>query len=547
LNETDQLKAKKDKKVFDSQLFPKTDIHSKKRFKTVNMQILPLTILVFFGTLQNFESFHVKEFSKFNFSAKTSNLSNAVLKVLEVLKATQGTPNLISLGTSKEFGLRDFTNELVLNYFNLTKWKIRQEIAGKNTKPHRKGFSIFILENFLNFLKIYNEITRDGYKFNGNFLIVFIGGEIQEIQEVFKLSWKLQIYNVNVMFEKENGEVSMKTFMPFSDGNCSDTTPVLINKFKNGKFVNGNENFFPKKMKNLYNCSVRVAIANNSEPGIIVKKKLDGRFLKNPSLFNFNLYQFRYEFFVFSLSIGGRNIRILNALSKDMNFRINYTFIGNIGFLLDNGTTNGPYKALIDRTADVSASGMWLKPNRMKLFDYTTSYINDQLIFIVPPGRDLTAIQRLVYPFENLLWISVFATFTIGILVIFVIKQKTRKVQDFVFGSGVNNPYLNIFIAFIGGSQNILPQRNFARFLLMMFLMYSLVIRTLYQASFYEILKSNKKYGEVQTIDEMIEKDFRFYVYFDSVDLLHGKEEVRKRFVLQVFFKINTKKTFDRF
>jgi hypothetical protein len=38
-----------------------------------------------------------------------------------------------------------------------------------------------------------------------------------------------------------------------------------------------------------------------------------------------------------------------------------------------------------------------------------------------------------------------------------------------------------------------------------------MVIRTIYQGSFYNLLKSNKRHEPAQTIDEMIERDYKFY------------------------------------
>lgn len=93
----------------------------------------------------------------------------------------------------------------------------------------------------------------------------------------------------------------------------------------------------------------------------------------------------------------------------------------------------------------------------------------------------------------------------------------------------MKNPYLNMLVAFIGDSQNILPKRNFARLLLMMFLMYSLVIQTLYQALFYQLLNSKRQYGEVRSVDKMIEKEYSFYVYMGNVDLFQGTEAMKKR------------------
>jgi hypothetical protein len=89
----------------------------------------------------------------------------------------------------------------------------------------------------------------DKFRTTGLYVIAMIG---KEIKEIFSLLWQLQIFNVNAMFENENGEILVKTFLPFSRGNCNNTKPILINRFKDGKFENGIENFFPEKMKNLH-------------------------------------------------------------------------------------------------------------------------------------------------------------------------------------------------------------------------------------------------------------------------------------------------------
>lgn len=76
--------------------------------------------------------------------------------------------------------------------------------------------------------------------------------------------------------------------------------------------------------------------------------------------------------------------------------------------------------------------------------------------------------------------------------------------------------------AIFGGAQEIEPRENFSRFLLMMFIIFCLVIRTLYTGSLYRFLQSDIHHSEVESIDEMIEKDFKFYVSTSSLDLYEG-------------------------
>lgn len=77
-----------------------------------------------------------------------------------------------------------------------------------------------------------------------------------------------------------------------------------------------------------------------------------------------------------------------------------------------------------------------------------------------------------------------------------------------------------MFTAFIGGTQRPLPKRNFARFLLMMFLIFSLVIRTVYQGAFYQLLKSNKRHKGVQSMDEIVKSDFQFFIIAGASDFV---------------------------
>lgn len=66
--------------------------------------------------------------------------------------------------------------------------------------------------------------------------------------------------------------------------------------------------------------------------------------------------------------------------------------------------------------------------------------------------------------------------------------------------------------------------------------MYSLEIRTLYHGSFYHRMQSMEIHKEVQTIDEMIERDFTFFIYDYSSDLFKGIDKILniEAFYLQI-------------
>lgn len=449
---------------------------------------------------------------------RNSSLATAVNRVVDIMSEQYDITVINLISPSDDFHLKDFHHEIVAKYRKISNIHFRIETSNSkltNIRGRKKRFSIISIKIFHEFLTVYKMINREKFWINGLYLIVLINGSISEINEMSKLLWTLQIYNVNFMFLKEDDSVKVATFFPFKPGSCNKTTTIIINEFKNGSFIdNGVLNFFPIKMSNLHNCSIRISTGNNAQPFIIA------------SLQSNNEYK-----------MSGRDIELLEALAQSLNFRINYTFIGPAGYLHENGSASGPLKALLDKQADLSINDWWLKAFRLKFFDATTFYITESIKFIIPRGSQLTTFQKLIMPFDPSVWVLIFVCFIVGFLIIRVISCQTKQIQSFVFGSRVQSPYLNMFIAFIGGYQKILPKRNFARFLLMIFLMYSLVIRTLYQGSYYKFLQSGRQNDVVASVDEMIERDFTFYGTHPSKDVFRATSAMQNRLKYFSMFK----------
>lgn len=447
----------------------------------------------------------------FSFAPETVSavVLNAVSNVInQVFFSKNLVPSLIRVNsnTMEDFLLNDFADELLRENFILTRVSFFQQASYHLMKAgdQPRDCAIFAVNNFDAFLQDYEKYFSS-CKFNGFYLIVLVG-EVHKAQSIFALLWKLQIYNVNIMFEDPQGSVRVETFMPFNAGKCNDTSSVLINTYRVGKFINGVENFYPDKIRNMHNCSVRVATSNEAEPFVIAERLTNG-----------------------ASKLSGRDIDIMRALSESLNFSLHFTFVGLYGYLFDNGTAAGAFLELKSGKADLIIADYWLKSNRLIYFDATTSYVSEQLVFIISPAEEISDFERLYLPYSLWTWVLIYLYIIVGHIVIFIVYRRSKKVQNFVFGDGVNNPYINLFIAFIGLSQHRLPKRNFARFLLMMFLMYNLVMRTLYAASYYKQIHLNMRHKEPQSIDEMISKDFKFYVAENLLDVFKHSEKIMKR------------------
>lgn len=464
---------------------------------------MEISVFVYFSICATFHCFN------FNITQENSNLIDAVAEIFKSsFVVNKFSPNIISIADNELDNNVYFSNQILLNSEKLNIAVYYENINMDYKIQDRKRQLMFVvMERFSQFLKLHSDISPRTFKLNGFVVIILVKGKIPEIQEMFKFFRKLQIYNINVVFEDENGSVKVETFIPFIELKCDNTKPVIINEFKSGEFIQGTENLFTERTENLHNCPIRVATSNDSAPSILAHRFKNGTYRLN-----------------------GRDIKLLITLSELIRFSINYTFIGPEGFFLSNGSSEGPFRALRDGEADISISKWWLKENRIKFFDFTSSYIIDEITFLIPPGSELTPFEKLIFPFSYHVWIGIVTLFVIGFLVIFAVKQMSKISQDFVFGTGVKTPFLNVIIGFMGGTQSVLPKTNFARTLLMMFLMYALVIRTLYQAVYYQLMQSSLKHKEVQSIDEMLAKGFTFLSLPLTADVFQGSDLITKKF-----------------
>lgn len=443
------------------------------------------------------------------------NLSLALVKLIDEVWANEKkmTVNFIK-GTAdpKNIFLNDVIDEVSLGSSLLAKitFQIESINSFKYDSMQPKSSTIFLMETFQDFIETRSIITSKMFRLrSGNFLIVLLNGKIKEIEEIFREFWKLRVFNANVVFVEKSGIVVVQTFKLFSKDNCQDMNPITVNEFRNGNFVNDLKNIFPQKMKNLQNCPVTISIATDIETTKAVRNEPNGDY-----------------------KLSGLDIELINLLAESLNFRPNFTFIGPIGFFSDNKSAEGPLKALVEGKSEFSVCTWLLKPNRLKFFDSSVPYMSGPINFIVPPGREFSALEKIISPFSAFLWASILVCYLIGFIVILVINRQTLRIQNFVFGPDTRNPHLNMFAGFIGATQKILPTQNFSRFLLTMLLIYALVIRSLYQGSFFNIMQSNKHHKQVQSVDEMARKGFTFFVVAASVDLLQGIEVMKNRFDL---------------
>ncbi|CAG9807368.1 unnamed protein product [Chironomus riparius] len=425
-----------------------------------------------------------------------------------VCESAQLNANLIIIKRNIEKNhIFDFLDDLLKRLLDVC--VVRVKDIDSFSQPDPLKHSIFLIHSMDNFWEYRKLFTSKVFDFRKFFLFVMLNGKEYNFEMMMQSMWKINIYNVNIIYAENKNEASVLTFFPFQRNNCANTHPVIINKFQNGRFISNEGKFYPDKFKNLNNCSIRVGTSLDASPCVEEKVSENGQ--KYPS---------------------GSDISVLNGLSEALNFHIDYTFTKSQGYLDKDGNADGPFKLLLEKNVDLGFDCYWLTRTRLEHLDSTAAYYNDYAIIVVSPGKEFSAFEKLEYPFSWTVWILLLTTSIAGLIIICIVKfSRSKRLQNFIFGSNVNAPDLNMLAALLGGAQSILPKGNFARFLLFNYLMFALNIRTFYQALMFHLMQAEHRHPELQSIDEIKANDLSIFVLKTSAELFMHNENIKSRIV----------------
>lgn len=163
---------------------------------------------------------------------------------------------------------------------------------------------------------------------------------------------------------------------------------------------------------------------------------------------------------------------------------------------------------------------------------YMTSsyaYYTSNLMWSIPPGRLYSSFEKLFQPFKRIVWLCTSVVFISSFLVVIAMKFQPKNHRNFLYGRGTQTPCLNIVNIFFGGSLSRLPMRNFARSILCIFMLYCLVIRSSYQGALFKFMQMNTRDIQVESIEEMLAKNFSFYILDSSREFINEIPNVMTR------------------
>ena len=227
----------------------------------------------------------------------------------------------------------------------------------------------------------------------------------------------------------------------------------------------GKFDFYPKKYENFYGCELIIACDEDDD-----------------------LYFFFYKL-------------METIFEEQFNAKLSRTIVKN------------PWNC---KRCDLMSQGIVIQ-----YYQYLESVMSDPVIFdsyriFIGPGKPYTDLERMFTMFDFELWVAISVTLLIALIATVSLNFVSRKIRNFVVGHYVGNPTMNMISIFLTGSQSRVPGRNFARFLLILFVFWSLIIRTCHQSMLFELMQADLRRPTIWTLDEFFRSDFTFYDFEDS-------------------------------
>lgn len=224
----------------------------------------------------------------------------------------------------------------------------------------RKHLVIIVIDNIINSEDF---ILSTIHNLDESFIIISYDFNQSLVVKLLQKIWDLwKAPDINFMFRRDN-ETILATFYPFVDENCGKITKLhVINKFMTSNWIS--DNFFPIKLKNFHQCTLRLG----TQPSFPAAERIKHN---NGSSYTFI----------------GSDIEIANEFSRKYNFTNMFIHNEWWGSIFENGSGDGTIGKLITKDVDYICGWHFMNMLKSKFLDSTHPYFFVPFVIVVPSGE----------------------------------------------------------------------------------------------------------------------------------------------------------------
>jgi len=325
-----------------------------------------------------------------------------------------------------------------------------------------------------------------------------------------RTSIKLQQYFLGNSHYGES--VILLTIDNFSEKACNNPLIYVISKYNkyNKNWTKTLEYY--KKFDNFHGCPLTVT--DNFGPYLYPKRRFKEIF---------ECFTKEYEecmnlltHLAATTGLQGFSVDIFNVAAKTVNF----TPIYKLPFSITRTKmiTNSPEVQLYVSTYNEVSKGY--APTSMNFFG---SYL-----LAATPSEYYNNYEKLWLPFDGTTWLLLLITFLCGYFVILGLHFAPRIIRNSIIGVNITTPALNLVQVFLDNSLTRLPKTSLARFILMLFIGFCLILRTLYQSKSFDLMTSDIRKPPPRTVEDLINRNYTI------VTFAFGHEEILNELIPNV-------------
>uniref|UniRef100_A0A182QJW6 Putative ionotropic receptor ligand binding domain-containing protein n=1 Tax=Anopheles farauti TaxID=69004 RepID=A0A182QJW6_9DIPT len=360
------------------------------------------------------------------------------------------------------------------------------------------------------FERLLDGFSTSRHDYSGRYLLVLTGSPRDvEWRRLFGALWRRHIVHVNVLVLK-NATVDVYTYQPYSPQHCGQPLMKLVASVANAT-DSLRHNLYPsRRFTSLHNCTLQVG-SFEAKPYTFLRRKVDGY-----------------------TDLGGFEGDLLRLVACRLQFRVNVTESpqqvqwGSIG---PPGNSTGTMKLVQDELVDLVIACMALDVVRNLYLKPGWAYYTSRVLFAVPQGRPYTGFEKLFRPFRVDVWAAL-GTVLVGVVVVVTVLscgRRARALRAFVYGPSVEMPLIGALYLLWGGAVRHVPRRNFARTLFAIWVLFTFVLRTLYQGSLYMYLQRSATYPPLATLNEIHRSTLQYHMVNIAMRFFVDRPEIQPR------------------
>lgn len=364
----------------------------------------------------------------------------------------------------------------------------------------QRVFNVLVVDSYTAFAGIYAQMSDTRFNYAGLYTVVLTESssyQYETISRILQDCWARHITNVVVLVSiHPYAQTAIYTYFPYTRFHCEAVAPVILNYFSGAHFqTNLSVDFFPNKIRNMHACPLRLAL-----------------YELVPHMF-LHVSRFANGTVKKVLGIDGIDGITIQVLAERLNFTMNILLPPDNkgrGQLFANGTSGtGALGMLVRREVNMTIGAIGYSAQRLPYLTPSSSYYQSALLFAVPRGRNYTAFEKLFLPFQLTIWLGTGALFGLAAIIFAFLRCAGRNRFEFVVGAENRTPFLNMVVILLGDTLSIsMPTRNFARYVLMVWMLACIVLRTAYQGAMFHLLQLPRTTQAIDQLGDLIAANY---------------------------------------